>query len=186
MVFTPESIVLRNNKDARLVPAPDASPSSYMQYQQAVYSETPYTGTAPQEAVQTVQAATELLYGLASSTSCLPIFCVYDGIIIGEAFVSLHQRYMARHRATISVSVLRQYWGIGVGTALLHKACTTALSMPDITQLELDVVTGNVRAIQLYMKYGFQIVGTLPNHHKLANGAMYDSFLMILEGGSHA
>ena len=46
-------------------------------------------------------------------------------------------------------------------------------------QIELEVIEGNVRAMSLYEKMGFEIVAATPNAIKLEDGNLLKEFLMV-------
>ena len=46
-------------------------------------------------------------------------------------------------------------------------------------QLELQVFRDNVRAISLYRKMGFEIVGVLPDAFRLKDGTYRDEYTMV-------
>ena len=50
-----------------------------------------------------------------------------------------------------------------------------------IEQLELEVVEGNTRAMALYEKMGFRVVGAKPNAIRLKDGTMRKDFYMVKE-----
>ena len=66
-----------------------------------------------------------------------------------------------RHRAEFGISVLRAYWGLGLGRALT-EACIQCAKEAGYEQLELTVVAENERAIALYRKAGFVEFGRNP------------------------
>ena len=66
-----------------------------------------------------------------------------------------------RHRAEFGISVLKEYWGLGIGRALL-EACIKCAKEAGYAQLELTVVAENARAIALYQKAGFVEYGRNP------------------------
>ena len=54
-----------------------------------------------------------------------------------------------------------------------------ACANPEITQLELDFVEGNVRARHLYEKMGFRITGMRPDAIRLRDGTMLNEYSMV-------
>lgn len=81
-----------------------------------------------------------------------------------------------RHVAEIGVGVRKGYWSNGIGTMLLeellHFAQGTSLKV-----ITLEVVQDNTRAISLYEKFGFNIVGSL-SKRLFANDRYYDTYIM--------
>ena len=86
----------------------------------------------------------------------------------------------ARHRANVGVLVRKSCWNLGIGTAMMQtiveRAKTTALE-----QLELEVVSTNEAAIQLYEKLGFKAFACHPRKFKHRDGSYADVVLMMLE-----
>lgn len=76
------------------------------------------------------------------------------------------KRKCVAHRCNFAISILKDYWGQGIGTslfeAMLHiaKAC-------DYEQVELEVVESNERGIQLYQKNGLSDIWKTPMCHAL-------------------
>ena len=85
-----------------------------------------------------------------------------DGRVVATAGVdAVGTRDKLRHRAEFGVSVLRAYWGLGLGRALT-EACIQCAKEAGYEQLELTVVAENERAIALYRKAGFVEFGRNP------------------------
>ena len=81
-----------------------------------------------------------------------------DGKIIGEASIHRLPRRMC-HRGEFSISVLKEYWDMGVGSILLEKIITFARNN-HFEVIDLQVRSDNARAIHLYQKHGFLKIGT--------------------------
>ena len=65
-----------------------------------------------------------------------------------------------KHYGTIGISVLKEYWGRGVATALLEKLISWSKEK-GIKKINLDVFENNKRAIELYEKFGFKLEGCI-------------------------
>ena len=61
--------------------------------------------------------------------------------------------------------MLRDFWGQGIGTALMEAVIDAARENPNLLQIELEFLEGNTRAQQLYEKLGFRIVSVHPQRH---------------------
>ena len=82
------------------------------------------------------------------------------------------------HRASFGINVLKECWGQGVGSALLQTAVDFAKEA-GIAVLSLEVRSDNARAIALYEKFGFRIIGHFPDFFRV-NGESVDFELMNL------
>ena len=100
-----------------------------------------------------------------------------DGdIVVGNAIIEHNRIPRLSHRAELSVTVLRDYWGQGIGTRLIEM-------LVDFSQrvghevITLTVRADNDRAIALYTKCGFTRVGEMKNYFKIS-GVSHDAYLM--------
>ena len=67
--------------------------------------------------------------------------------------------------AELGISIDRQYWNLGIGTALM-TACIECAGKAGYEQLELNVVAENETAIKMYSKAGFEEFGRNPRGFK--------------------
>ncbi|MCK4482739.1 GNAT family N-acetyltransferase [Candidatus Bathyarchaeota archaeon] len=65
-----------------------------------------------------------------------------------------------RHIAWLGIYVKREYWGKGIGAALMREAIRVAKDY-GCRRLMLSVFEGNERALKLYQKMGFTVESTL-------------------------
>ena len=84
-----------------------------------------------------------------------------------------------RHRAEFGISVLRAYWGLGLGRALT-EACIQCAKEAGYEQLELTVVAENERAIALYRKAGFVEFGRNPRGFRSRTSGYQEIIHMLL------
>ena len=104
-----------------------------------------------------------------------------DGQMVGSAvFQGVHPGDRARHRAGVGISILRAYWGRGIGTAMMQALIDTAKTT-SLEQLELDVVSTNESAVRLYTRCGFAEYGRHPRMMKYRDGTYADTILMMLK-----
>ena len=115
------------------------------------------------------------------SCSDVAIIAQVGDVIAGTAGIdAVGGRYKLRHRAEFGVSVAREYWGLGIGRALLN-ACIDCARQAGYTQLELDVVADNARAMALYTQAGFTEYGRNPRGFKSRTAEYQELVYMRLE-----
>ena len=118
----------------------------------------------------------------ANTSDCeAEALCLVDGKIAGLAGITWSRAIKTKHRATIGIALVREYWGQGIGTALMKELIRIAEENNDLIQLELDFIEGNARARALYEKLGFRIVGVKPNAIRLKDGTLLNEYSMIKE-----
>jgi len=76
----------------------------------------------------------------------------------------------------VSIAVLREYRGRGIGSALLQETIDVLRSRYDVESVFLEVRVSNRPAISLYKKFGFQIVRRIPHYYRDGE----DAYVMVL------
>ena len=76
--------------------------------------------------------------------------CVLRETFVGDAFfgpVGFQRR--VSHRCSFGISILKDYWGIGIGSALINESIKHA-RICGYAQMELGVAAKNLKAQSLY------------------------------------
>ena len=117
----------------------------------------------------------------AESPNEIEILAVVDGKVIGMAGIeAVGTKYKVKHRAELGISILKDYWGLGLGKALIN-ACVQCAREAGYSQLELDVVAENERAIALYKSFGFVEFGRNPKGFNSRTSGYQELVYMFLE-----
>lgn len=178
MKYDSKTIKLKNGQPA-ILRAPSASDAAELiAYMKTVFGETDFLMNYPEEYVVSVENEAKILEGLENSETRLMIFCEIDSKLVGNCQLSFGERIKTSHRATVAISVLKDYWGLGIGTALFNEMIRISKEK-GVLQMELEVVEGNERAKGLYEKVGFTIVAEKPNAIRLKDGTMLKEYFMI-------
>ena len=98
-----------------------------------------------------------------------------DEIIARAELVGYYQARI-HHRAILSISVKKDYWNQGIGTEMLNRIFEEAKNM-NIRVIELEVITDNLRGINLYHKMGFEDIGTYKDYFYV-NDTYKDAIVM--------
>ena len=98
--------------------------------------------------------------------------------IVANASVEGNRTKRYAHRAELSITVLQEYWGKGIGSALMDRLISFSKST-GYKSLYLDVRGDNERAISLYKKFGFEKIGVYDDYFNI-NGKYYPAILMVL------
>ena len=145
------------------------------------HAETDFLLTYPDENSFTAEQESEFLQSKTDSENEIEIISVVDGIVVGSAGIeSIGSEDKIKHRAEFGVSVLKDYWGLGIGRALTD-ACIECAKRAGYLQLELDVVAYNKSAIALYESEGFLEYGKNPLGFRSRISGMQELVLMRLE-----
>ena len=148
---------------------------------QRTHAETDYLLSYPDEqSVDDEQEARSLAETERSSNE-VELIAVIEGRIVGSAGVSaVRSRRKVAHRARFGISILKEHWGMGIGRVFMD-ACIDCARRAGYTQLELEVVAGNERAVSLYRRAGFEEYGRNPRGYRSASAGYQELVHMRLE-----
>ena len=127
------------------------------------------------------QQEADFLQAKTDSPDEIEILAEINGKVIGTAGIGrIGTKDKVKHRAEMGISVDKDYWGLGIGRALT-KACIECAKIAGYSQLELDVVAQNERAIALYESEGFAQYGRNPKGFRSRYSGWQELVLMCME-----
>ena len=148
---------------------------------QRTHAETDYLLSYPDEQSVDDEQEARSLAETERSDNEVELVAVVDGRIVGSAGVTaVGGRRKLAHRARFGISVLKDYWGMGIGRVVMEASIDCA-RRAGYTQLELDVVAGNVRAVSLYRRAGFEEYGRNPRGYRSVSSGYQELVHMRLE-----
>ena len=157
-----ETITLKNGDSAIIRNGEAADGEEVLYVFDKTHEETDFLYTYPGETDITAEAEGKFLQGKTDSDNEVELLAIVDGKVVGLAgFGSVGDKFKVRHRADFGISILKDYWGLGIGKALT-KACIECAKTGGYTQLELNAVAENEAALNLYKKMGFVEFGRNP------------------------
>lgn len=99
--------------------------------------------------------------------------------IVGHADIRSNNQLNARHRVVLGMGVDKNYRRQKIGSNLLVKIIDYCKANPKISWLDLEVISSNTKAKNLYEKMGFRQVGRTEDMFRIAN-VSYDYICMTL------
>lgn len=176
-----QEIILKNGKVAVLRNGVESDGSAVLENFNLTHEETDYLLSYPDENSFDSEKEGQFLAQKAKSANEIEIIAFVDGKVAGTAGIdAVGTKYKVRHRAECGISVLKEYWGLGIGRALM-EACIQCAKEAGYTQLELSVVAENERAIALYQKEGFVEYGRNPRGFRSRISGFQEVVYMLLE-----
>lgn len=176
-----KEITLKNGKAAVLRNGEESDGAAALENFNLTHEETDYLLSYPDENSMTAADESEYLKEKTASDNEIEIVAVVDGKIIGTAGIdAVGTKYKVKHRAEFGIAIAREYWGLGLGTALTN-ACIDCAKKAGYTQLELNVVAENESAVALYSKLGFTEFGRNPKGFCSRTGGYMELVYMRLE-----
>lgn len=127
----------------------------------------------------TPESEAEWVENMNASENNAVLVCEVDGKIAGNCDIRHHTQLKTRHRANIGIALIKEFWGLGIGTAMFREIIEIAKGWDGLTQMELEFVEGNTRARGLYEKMGFRIVSVRPDAFRMKDGSFRSEYIMI-------
>ena len=170
---------LKNGKDLLIRKARKDDAAELIKYLNTVGGESDNLLYGADEFTMSVEQEEEYIDNLSDSdTSVLLVGTVDDKIVcVGSIFAPTRERIA--HQGDLGMSVLKEFWGLGVGTCLMEALIQFAEDTNKIEILHLQVRTDNTHAIALYKKMGFEEIGVYSKYTKI-DGQYFDDILMNL------
>lgn len=175
-----QQIVLKNGKTAVLRNGVASDGGAVFENFNRTHAETDFLLSYPDENSFDSEKEGQFLEQKTASTHEIELIAFVDGKVAGTAGIeAVGAKDKVRHRAEFGISVLKEYWGLGIGRALL-EACIKCAKEAGYAQLELTVVAENARAIALYQKAGFVEYGRNPRgFHSRINGYQEVVYMLL-------
>lgn len=149
-------------------------------YLQLTNEETYFMLRYPEEISMTEDEEKNILQAWEEAPNKLLLLACVDGYIAGSCGIApLAEHLKTKHRASIGISVKKEYWSLGIGSLLMAETLAFAQTC-GFCQVELGVFSDNVRARTLYERFGFAEWGRIPNAYKLKDGSYRDEISMGL------
>ncbi|MGB0524764.1 MAG: GNAT family N-acetyltransferase [Flammeovirgaceae bacterium] len=86
----------------------------------------------------------------------------YDGKLVGTFVLQANQPGLGSHIANAGYMVDTAYGGLGIGKAMCLFSMKEAKRLGYVALQFNLVIKSNIRAIQLWKKLGFQVIGEIP------------------------
>jgi RimJ/RimL family protein N-acetyltransferase len=154
--------------------------AALLEYIEQISGETDFLSFEPGEFGYSLGEEVELIQRCQAAHNDLFILATIDGKIVGVLYFAGSKRYRMRHSGELGMSVVKDCWGLGVGSLLMDTLIEWARGSNPVTKLNLRVRTDNERAISLYRRKGFTVEGTIRKDF-LINGKYFDHYWMGLE-----
>lgn len=161
----------------RIVEVSDAE--EMIQVLKKIDSETTFLLREPGEFNMTLEEERSFIQSQINSEVNMMVLAEVEGTIVGMCGINGSKKSRLRHSASLGITIISEYWGMGIGKKLIETGIEWAKGN-GISRMELKVDTINYRALSLYLKLGFKVEGTLKNDKKLQDGSYRDAYTMAL------
>lgn len=175
-----QKIILKNGKEALLRNGDAEDGQAVFENFNQTHAETDFLLSYPDENSYDAEQEAQFLKDKTESPNEIEIVAIVDGKVAGTAGIeAVGKKYKLKHRAEFGISILKEYWGLGLGKALTN-ACIKCAKEAGYEQLELDVVAENKRALSLYHSLGFEEFGRNPKGFNSRTSGFQELVYMLL------
>ena len=142
-------------------------------------TETLFLARNPGEFCTPVEREKQIIENVLADNDVEWFVAEYDNKVVGQCSVGLVRRNARyQHRAEVAFVILKDYCNLGIGSRMMEE-CIKWCKEHNVTQIELDVVKNNDRALKMYHNFGFKIIGTKENALRYQDGTYADEYLMV-------
>ena len=178
-MFIEEEIMQLNGHEILLRNARPEDAPMLIEFLRVTCGETRYLMKEPEEVQLTIEQEISFIEEHNKSEQNLLILAFVDGEYAGNcSFEAKTISKRCMHRVGMGIALYQKYIGNGLGRILIQKLIKIAKDC-GFEQMELDVVDGNERAINLYKNVGFVEYGRFPNADKYKDGTYADTIWMM-------
>ena len=178
MYFEPKTIILKDGRSC-LLRSPDLEDVEEMlAFLRQTAAETHFLMREPEDVTDTIDSERLFIQRVLVSDNQLMIVALVDGRLAGNCGLTLKTYSKVKHRCEIGIGLLKEFWGLGIGSVLFEEMFSAAKAH-GCRQIELKVIEGNQRGLAMYQKTGFQTIGTIPNAIHLKDGTYLKEYIMV-------
>lgn len=182
MIIKDTEFTLKDGRKALLRSPKDEDIRGVLDYLYVSAGETEFILRYPEECGKyTYEGEKALFDRINASDNEAMLVCVVDGKVAGNCQIAWKTGIKTRHRASVAIALLKEFWNQGIGTRMFEEMIRIAEANENLIQMELEFVEGNTRARALYEKMGFRITGVNPNAIRLRDGTLLNEYCMIRE-----
>lgn len=153
--------------------------TALIDYLRITADETPYLIREPEEVTITFEQEKQFIESKLNAERELMLVATIDGKHVGNCSlmsIAPYKRY--KHRCEIAIALYQEYCGCGIGKLMMQTVLDVAKNL-GYEQAELEVISNNKGAIELYKKLGFEKYGSFPNNIKYSDGTYVEAEWMM-------
>jgi RimJ/RimL family protein N-acetyltransferase len=148
-------------------------------YLHKIGGESDFLSFGPGELSISVSDEEAMLEDSRKATNKIIVLAVVENRVVGCLHFEGGARTRIHHTGEFGVSVLKDYWDQGIGTAMVQELIQWAKATGVIRKLNLRVRSDNDRAVSVYEKIGFIQEGLITREF-IISGQFYDFIYMGL------
>lgn len=181
MLFKSEKVILKNKDEVRLRSATILDAQKINDTFEIIAKNSPYILITP-ESVQKrlIQNTEKWINDTNDNPNAILVLAEVNSRIIGIADFEPRKGIKCSHRGQLGVMLVPEFRGHGLGFLMMKFLTEQLATTPDILSVELNVMSPNIHAYNIYCKLGFKETGRTYHGYKLLDGTYADDIGMQL------
>ena len=172
-----KNMILENGKSVVIREARGSDAIKLLEHVNTISSETDFLTFGQGEFIMSVEEEEKHLENTLRQNNAIFIIAEIDEKIVGCLNFTAGSRPRVAHTGEFGVSVLKEYWGNGIGAELIKQLIKWCKQSGSIRKINLIVRDDNFSAIHVYKKLGFTQEGIITRNLQI-NGIFYDALFM--------
>src|SRR5471030_332200 len=168
---------LKNGQEVLIRQATKNDANKIIECINKISSESDFLTFGNGEFVISIEQEEKFLEDISRQNNAIFIVVEIDFTIVGTLSFSGGGRPRISHIGETGISILKEYWGNGIGTELIKYLIEWCKQSGVIRKINLEVRDDNFSAIHIYKKLGFTEEGVITRSMKI-NGIFYDGLFM--------
>ncbi|KAB3534001.1 GNAT family N-acetyltransferase [Alkaliphilus pronyensis] len=175
-----EKYIVSSGEEIIIRPAKKEDAQQLIDYIQIIAGESDYLTFGPGEFLLTKEEEESFIEKTLKSNNSLFLVAEIDGKIVANLSFTGGVRPRTKQAGEFGVSVLKRYWGLGIGKRLVSYLINWSRQTGVVRKINLKVRADNTRGITLYENLGFKKEGLISREFMI-DGIFYDCILMGIE-----
>lgn len=174
-----KEIILKNKVKAIIREANVEDAKNITSYLNKIGGESDFLIFGKNEFNMSLEAEEDYIKSQYYMDNSIMVITLINNKIVSIGAISSNSKSRTKHIGTIGISVLKEYWSLGIANEVMNYLIDFASSNNVTKKLALLVREDNYKAIKLYKKFKFEKEGLLKNDICINNN-FYNTITMGL------
>ena len=171
--------MLNSGKELIIDRAQQRDAEEYCKISNQGFKETRYLSRSSEDEEISLESCRGFIEDVVNSEKETLLVAKYMDRIVGFGdILGCLNRSKMKHKCDLNVFVLKEFWGLGIGSTLM-KALIDFAYDAGYEKIDLSVADDNERAVKLYERMGFEVTGREVHALKHADGDYSDWVMMV-------
>ncbi|MBC1339984.1 GNAT family N-acetyltransferase [Listeria welshimeri] len=157
-----ETRELKNGQILTIREATKEDASNIVTYLNEVAGETDYLSFGQGDFALNAEEEATYIEESTKKLGSVMLLCFIEGELASVSQLIGHTKKRELHTCELNITIRKKFWGLGIGTINMEALISYAKNSKVLKLIYLEATSENVRAINLYKKFGFIEVGKIP------------------------